>query len=270
VQELNIATRKQAWYAARGIAAEMLGPRELAAAEPLLRADLAGALRVPGDARVYPPKVAAQWLQGADIISGELVDLDGHSLRLADGRRLWAGLIVLCAGLASQRWLPPGWLLPKKGQLAITQSYPDQVRHQLVELGYLKKAHLADQDSVSFNVQPRPNGQLLIGSSRQPGRGDTALDPALLGQMLAVASAYLPSLPDMTLLRCWTGLRPASRDGLPLIGRHPAHARVWLATGHEGLGITSALATAELIAELSLARPPSALDARPYDPARLS
>ncbi|MCU7373872.1 FAD-dependent oxidoreductase [Paucibacter sp. O1-1] len=267
-QELALAGRKQAWYAARGIAAELIDGATLARLEPMLRPGLAGALRVPGDGRVYPPKVAAHWLQGCELISGEVIGLDGQSLSLADGRRLWGGLIVLTAGLASQRWLPPGWLLPKKGQLAITQRSTPRVAHQLVELGYIKKAHLADQDTVSFNVQPRPDGQLLIGSSRQIGRSDAALDRAMLEAMLALACDYLPELAALSLLRCWTGLRPASRDGQPLIGAHPEHPRVWLACGHEGLGITTSLATAELLAQLSLGQS-TLLNAAPFAPARL-
>lgn len=269
-QELDLAARKQRWYEAQGLAAELLDGAALAKLEPLLRPGLAGALRVPGDARVYPPKVAAQWLldSGAELIEGEVVALEGHGLRLADGRRLWGGLILLCAGLASQRWLPPGWLIAKKGQLAITQRSSASVRHQLVELGYIKKAHLTDQDTVSFNVQPRPGGQLLIGSSRQPGSSDASLDLAMLDQMLSLACDYLPALREMSLLRCWTGLRPASRDGQPLIGAHPQHPRVWLATGHEGLGITTSLATAELVAQLSLAQS-CGLDPAPFNPARL-
>ncbi|MCV2361504.1 FAD-binding oxidoreductase [Paucibacter sp. TC2R-5] len=268
-EELALAERKQGWLAARGLAAEMLGATDLARAEPMLRQGLAGAMRVPGDARVYPPKVAARWLAEAraELIEGQVLSFDGHGVVLADGRRFWGALTVLCAGLAAQAWLPPGWLIPKKGQLAITQRYPGMLNHQLVELGYIKKAHLSDQDTVSFNVQPRPGGQLLIGSSRQIGRSDRKLDPAILQDMLRQACSYLPGLRDLSLLRCWTGVRPASRDGQPLIGAHPELARVWLATGHEGLGITTSLATAELLVDLSLGATPL-LDAGPFSPSR--
>ncbi len=268
-EELALAERKQAWYSARGMVAKILSAAELAHAEPMLRKGLAGALHVPGDARVYPPKVAARWLAEAhaEVIEGQVLSFDGASVLLADGRRLWGALTVLCAGMASQAWLPPAWLSPKKGQLAITQRYPGMLKHQLVELGYIKKAHLTDQDTVSFNVQPRPGGQLLIGSSRQIGRNDRALDPVILQEMLRLACSYMPGLRDLSLLRCWTGVRPASRDGQALIGAHPQHGRVWLATGHEGLGITTSLATAELLVDLSLGAAPQ-LDAAPFSPSR--
>lgn len=257
-EELALAQRKQQWLQARGLRAELLDPQALARAEPLLRPGLAGALRVPDDARLYPPKVVAAWLQEAraEIIQGQVQSFGrAGEVILQDGRRLWGALTVLSAGLASQRWLPPGTLIAKKGQLAITQRYPGLIQHQLVELGYLKNAHLLDQDTVSFNVQPRPGGQVLIGSSRQIGKTDAVLDLPLLRQMLAHACDYLPQLAQMSLLRSWTGVRPASRDGQPLIGAHPSLSRVWLATGHEGLGLTTALATAELLAQQSLQQP---------------
>ena len=87
--------------------------------------------------------------------------------------------------------------------------------------------------------------------------------------MLRQALHYMPGLGELTLLRCWTGVRPASRDGQPLIGAHPSLRRCWLATGHEGLGITTALATAELLTQLSLGQTCS-LDPSPFRPERFS
>jgi len=48
-------------------------------------------------------------------------------------------------------------------------------------------------------------------------------------------------------IRVWTGFRPATPDKLPLIGPSPEDSNVYLATGHEGLGITTSLGTAKLI-----------------------
>jgi glycine/D-amino acid oxidase-like deaminating enzyme len=269
-EEMELAARKADWLRAHGLQASLIDAPALARAEPMLRPGLRGALHVPGDGRVYPPKVVASWLEAsrAALIRAEVTAIDeAGAVRLADGRRLWAAMVVLAAGLSSQRWLPSGVLLPKKGQLAITQRYPGLVQHQLIELAYLKNAHLSDVDSVSFNLQPRPEGQLLIGSSRQPGRDDRVLDHTLMGRMLQHACHYLPALASLQVLRCWTGLRPATADGCPLIGAHPERRGVWLATGHEGLGITTAPASAELLADLSLGGMPC-LDARPYAPAR--
>ena len=48
-------------------------------------------------------------------------------------------------------------------------------------------------------------------------------------------------------MRC-SGLSAATPDGLPIIGAHPHDPHLWLAVGHEGLGVTTAPATAQLIA----------------------
>lgn len=152
----------------------------------------------------------------------------------------------------------------RKGHLVITDRYPGFVRHQLVELGYLKSAHAVTADSVAFNVQPRPNGQLLIGSSRQFGAEGSAVEPAMLGRMLARAVAYLPGLGRLTALRAWTGFRAATPDKLPLIGPCPGVDGLYLATGHEGLGITTSLGTARLLADQILQRTP----AIPWEPYR--
>ena len=268
-EEWAIARRKADWLTSQGLTAELLDAATLRQTEPLLHHRLLGALRVPADGRVYPPKVVQHWLAEARamLIHGEVQDLRPGRLRLQDGRVLSAAMVVLCGGLASQRFLPAACLVPKKGQLAITQARESTLRHQLVELGYLKKAHLVDEDTVSFNVQPRPAGQWLIGSSRQIGREDREIDLPMLRRMLACAADYLPTLPQHSLLRCWSGIRPASRDGQPLIGAHPTLRSTWVACGHEGLGITTSLASAELLADLSLAQTP-ALDAHPYDPSR--
>jgi glycine/D-amino acid oxidase-like deaminating enzyme len=155
----------------------------------------------------------------------------------------------------------------RKGHLVITDRYPGFVRHQLVELGYLKSAHSTSSDSVAFNIQPRITGQMLIGSSRQFDAEDSNVDQPLLNRMLARAFQYLPGLEKLAAIRAWTGHRAATPDKLPIIGPSQESDRIWLATGHEGLGITTSLATGRLLADQLLGRP-SKIPVLPYSPAR--
>ena len=77
------------------------------------------------------------------------------------------------------------------------------------------------------------------------------------GRMLRRAQEYLPGLADLLVIRCWTGFRAATPDKLPLIGPAAGSAHMYLATGHEGLGITTSLATGKLVGTRSSAvRPP--------------
>lgn len=272
-EEMSEVGRKAAFYAERGVAADVLDERALYDAEPNLRAGLAGGLRVPGDSVVYPPPIAALMLEtvkqhGGDVRIGQgAVALGGGRVTLADGTDIECDVAVNAAGAHAAELTPGIQLVPRKGHLVITDRYPGFVRHQLVELGYLKSAHQSSGDSVAFNVQPRPTGQLLVGSSRQYGDATRAVDYALLGKMLARAVAYMPRLAELSATRVWTGLRAATPDMLPLIGPSPDDATVWLATGHEGLGITTALGTARLVADSLAGRTP-AIAPEPYLPAR--
>ena len=90
----------------------------------------------------------------------------------------------------------------------------------------------------------------------------------ILRRMLDRASAFMPSLTDLSVIRTWTGFRPTTPDKLPLIGPWPALAGCWIAAGHEGLGITTSVGTGRLIADLVVGRTPP-IDAVPFAPARV-
>ena len=143
------------------------------------------------------------------------------------------------------------------------------MRHQLIELGYLKSAHSVSSDSVAFNIQPRKTGQMLIGSSRQFDADGTEINQPILDRMLRRAVEYLPGIGKLTAIRAWTGHRAATPDKLPLIGPSLVSDRLWLATGHEGLGITTSLGTGRLLADLLLGRE-TAIPTAPYSPQRFA
>ncbi len=126
-----------------------------------------------------------------------------------------------------------------------------------MELGYLKSAHATTEDSVAFNLQPRSTGQLLIGSSRQFEAEESGVQQGILSRMLERAVWYVPGLGELSVLRLWTGFRAATPDKLPLIGGWPGDDTVYLATGHEGLGITTSLGTAKLLTDLLKGREPA-------------
>jgi len=274
-EEMDAAEKKHRWYTERSIPCELLTAAQLSRAEPHLAGGLAGALLIREDAVVYPPAVAlelacrAQQL-GAEIILGRAVRGFGDGrIELQDGARVIAHRVVLALGADSVHLAPELPIRKRKGHLVITDRYPGFVQHQLVELGYLKSAHSSTADSVAFNVQPRQTGQILIGSSRQFGAEYAATDQHILSAMLARAAQYLPGIRGLSAIRVWTGFRAATPDKLPLIGPDLHDPTAFLATGHEGLGITTSLATAELVAD-HLTHRASAIPATPYLPARFA
>src|SRR6185437_9642863 len=178
-----------------------------------------------------------------------------------------AGAIVMAAGVDAPGLMAELPIVPRKGHLVITDRYPGLCRAQLVEMGYLRSAHGLGGASVAFNLQPRATGQLLIGSSRELVGRDGAVNHAVLGEMVRRATWFVPALSRCDAIRVWTGFRPATPDGLPLIGRWHAVPGLWVAAGHEGLGITTAPATAALIAADIMGRA-APIDPAPYRPAR--
>lgn len=272
-EEMAEVLRKREYYQKRGVAAEVKDAGQLKEAEPNLRDGLAGGLLVPGDAVLYPP-CAARFLitraqqRGAKLrLGASLVQISDGSVRLNDGQEV-AGSIVVNAAGANATELTPGIDVKKrKGHLVITDRYPGFLRHQLVELGYLKSAHSVSRDSVAFNVQPRRTGQILIGSSRQYGAEHKEVDQVMLARMVRRAQEYMPSLGCMSAVRVWTGFRAATPDKLPLIGPCPGYKSVFLATGHEGLGITTSLGTARILADQVMGSKPEII-VEPYLPSR--
>jgi D-hydroxyproline dehydrogenase subunit beta len=274
-EEMAEAKRKEKFYSARGVPVEILDAHALAEAEPNLRPGLVGGLRVPGDSVIYPPSAAQFFVdrataKGAKLFLGAPVEkITDEGIRLRNGTFVSAGVVVNSAGSWSPQLTSGLDVKKRKGHLVITDRYPGFVRHQLVELGYLKSAHTLTAESVAFNIQPRKTGQLLIGSSRQFGADDSGVDGSILTRMLERAVEYLPGLRKLSSLRTWTGFRAATPDKLPLIGPHPERERLYLATGHEGLGITTSLATAKLLVAQIVNRE-TAIPAAPYLPARVA
>jgi D-hydroxyproline dehydrogenase subunit beta len=271
-EEMEEVHRKNALYTAAGIPTRVLNGSVLAEAEPWLCQPLPGALLVPSDSVLYAPAAAAFMVEGAQragasLLSERAVTAVGQGqLELDSQERLRSSRIVIANGTAAPDLCPGLSLKKRKGHLAITDRYPGKIRHQLVELGYLKSAHSLTTDSVAFNVQPRMTGQLLIGSSRQYDVDERSIDQPILSQMLERACQYLPALRAVSVIRAWTGFRAATPDKLPLIGP-TADPTMFLATGHEGLGITTSLATARLLSDYFAGRK-SQISLDPYLPSR--
>jgi glycine/D-amino acid oxidase-like deaminating enzyme len=272
-EEFAEAQRKHGFYRDHDVPSQLLSAQEVVELEPNLRPGLAGGLLVPEDAVVNPAATALHLAHdaqtnGATLLLGrKVLKMAASEAVLDDGTRLFAPRLVNATAAWAPSIDPALPIRKRKGHLVITESTLGFVRHQLVELGYLKSAHSIASDSVAFNVQPRGAGQLLIGSSRQYDNETLDVDQHILTAMLERAVAFVPALASFDLRRVRTGFRAATPDKLPLIGRSPGDDSVWLATGHEGLGITTSLGTAALLVAAFLGRE-QAIPIEPYLPAR--
>ncbi|VVN89918.1 glycine oxidase ThiO [Pseudomonas fluorescens] len=156
----------------------------------------------------------------------------------------WSGELLQSLGLE----LP---VEPVKGQMILYKCAP----------GFLSSIVLAKRRYAI----PRRDGHILIGSTLEhEGFDKTPTQPAL-ESLKASAIELIPALADAEVVGHWAGLRPASPEGIPYIGRVPGIEGLWLNCGHYRNGLVLAPASCQLLADLMLDREPI-IDPAPYAP----
>ncbi len=262
-EDMAEVEQKTATFSRARVEARVVDSRTLAEMEPNLRNDLPGALFVPGDIVLDAAEATRFVGRRAQSLGAELrirarvraVDSDG--VDLADGSRIRAERVVVATGWQAPDLLPSLPIRPRKGHIVLTVPRPGYVRHQLSEVGYVRGAEPQNAESITFSLQPRTSGRHLLGATRQYVGASTEVDPRVIERLLARAREFLPNFDEIPIERTWAGLRPAGPDAVPVIGPYPGRPNVLLAVAHEGIGITTALATGRLISELVEGRAPS-------------
>jgi glycine/D-amino acid oxidase-like deaminating enzyme len=99
---------------------------------------------------------------------------------------------------------------------------------------------------------------------------DPAATDAGRAHLEATAAGLYPALAATGATRTWTGLRPCTPDGHPIIGPDPDRPNLWYATGHCRNGVLLACVTGEIIAHLVSGNPIEQLemDLTPVRPSR--
>lgn len=110
---------------------------------------------------------------------------------------------------------------------------------------------------------PRRDGRILIGATVEDVGFDKSTTNAATRSLELWAKRVCPALADAPIERAWAGLRPASHDGLPYIGRAPRYSNLWVATGHYRAGLQLAAATAVVLAD-HVTGQPSPVDLHPF------
>jgi D-amino-acid dehydrogenase len=254
-----------------GGAIDELDGDALASLEPALDRDaIAAGLRAHVDRFVRPEELTrglAEHLRGDGVEVREGCELrslsrqdGGWTLETGSGGPVAVDAVVVAAGLPTVPLLRRlGVRVPLVGARGYSVTLAGRgtpPRHAL----YLAEAKLG--------LSPFAGGVRVAGVF-ELGARNTDVAAGTGARLLAAARPYLGGWqPDSDgPVEAWAGLRPATSDGLPLIGAVPGLENVYLATGHGMLGVTLAPATADLLAPLVLeGRAPPELAA--FDPAR--
>lgn len=241
-----------AWQTAAGLRAERADCDRLGRlSRRLLAPGVRGGIEFPDEATVGARAlVDALWksaeARGARFRFGETVE----SVRVAGDRcdgvltrggAIDAGIVVNAAG----SWSGP----PVK-----------PIRGQIVELASGGPAPSCPILQGDFYLVPRPGGRILLGSTQEDAGFEKKVTASAVRRLLDRALEIVPTLADAEVSGCWSGLRPAAPDGLPLLGETPVRGLL-MATGHFRNGVLLAPITARILAAIIQgAEPPVPLE----------
>jgi glycine oxidase len=257
--------RQAAWHRGHGLAVEELGPEEVREAEPNLNPAVLRALYFTGDHRVDNVRLtkalaASAVSRGVSILSGRpvgsLVVEHGRVAGVRAGSETFRAPVVLnamgaWAGLLGGDPSPPP-VEPVRGQMVAFDLSPPLLRHVV----YCGHGYLV----------PRGDGRLLAGSTMERAGFDKSVTADGLRAVLASALEIAPVLGDVRIAETWAGLRPATPDGLPVLGPGALPGLVH-AGGLYRNGILMGPLVGELAAEIVLGRSPR-MDVAAFSPAR--
>jgi glycine/D-amino acid oxidase-like deaminating enzyme len=120
-------------------------------------------------------------------------------------------------------------------------------------------------------IQQNRDGHVLLGGSREPALSEEPLGAdsgaGVVAEIAHRAVALVPALGELDVTGAWSGVRPTSPDGLPIIGWVPGVGGLFVAGGHGGAGVVLGGGSARLAAQLLTGEAPFT-DPAPYDPAR--
>lgn len=233
------------WQKKAGFAIELLDEAAVYKLEPLITARVKAAAYLPGDRSVTPRKLVDALREsclkrGVEVRTGVRVgEIGPHVVRAGD-LTLEAGNIIVASGVWSSEFRglnPPIPVYPRKGQI-LSLGMPSAVR---------AFSHMIRLGSAYF--VPRPSGELVVGATNEDAGFDTANTPAGLGRLLNEAQLISSHIGSYPILEMWSGLRPATPDGLPILGRSSIPG-VYYATGHYRNGVLLAPITAAIIRDL--------------------
>ena len=244
---LEVLKRRMNWQRAAGFDSELLAPDDIQKMEPHLTLPVAGGVYMPGEHQVTPRRLV-EALRGA-CKAGEIEIRNGSRVRRllrkadrvygvqTDSESISAETVVIASGARTSEiegLCPRLPVIPRKGQI-LSLSTPSPVFQRLIRWEH------------AYLVQ-RGGGELVVGATNEDAGFDRSLTPAGVGGLLNQVQQLSSCTQKLPIREMWTGLRPATPDGLPVLDR--AAEGLLVATGHYRNGILLAPITASIVSAL--------------------
>ncbi len=260
-QQLDAAAQDIEVLAQYGVPYQVLGAADIARYEPGLAqggAQLAGALRLPndqtGDCRLFTQRLAQLAVAaGVEFRYGQTIESlqhDGQRLTgvRIDGRVETADRYVVALGSYSPDMVRPlGLRLPVYPLKGFSLTLP------IVDAARAPTSTILDE---SYKIAiTRFDERIRVGGMAEVAGFDLSLNPKRRATLEMVVQDLFPGGGELERAEFWTGLRPATPDGTPVVGATP-YANLFLNTGHGTLGWTMACGSGRYLADLMQSRQP--------------
>jgi len=257
-EQLQSAAKDIAVLEEAGVPYQLLSREELAASEPALAAvshKLSGGLRLPndetGDCQLFTTRLSqmAEML-GVRFLYNRSIDSlmtqgDAVTGAVVNGEPIPADLVVVALGSWSTQLVKP--FLSGMSNLPV---YPLKGFSITVPLSDASRSPVSTVLDETYKVAiTRFDDRIRVGGMAQIVGYDSSLDRAKRRTLEHVVTDLFPGAGDVSQATFWTGLRPMTPDGTPIVG--PTQVRgLWLNTGHGTLGWTMACGSGKLLSDL--------------------
>ena len=249
------------------IECESVSPDQLAKREPALAAWVSrqiasgrtdsAAWWVPDEFQIRPPRLIQALAKACDqagvrlLHDHSVIDLrsgaDQAVVKLDDGTSLVADQVAVCSGawtgLVAEALQLEKAIIPIRGQILLLKT-PEPLLRGIVNMG-------------NRYLIARDDGHTLVGSCEEEAGFNTATDEGMLQTLHEFACDLIPEIRQAKRVSAWSGLRPMTFDGFPMIGRVPGQERIFVAAGHYRSGIHLAPATAVTMSDLMMGIDPA-------------
>ncbi|WP_158234627.1 NAD(P)/FAD-dependent oxidoreductase [Lentibacillus sediminis] len=261
-----------------GIDVKLISGEEARVREPALSKNIIGSTWWENDAEVNPLKVSFAFANAARRL-GAKVRLGAPVTRLLTennrvtgvevrGEMLYADAVVVAMGVWTPMLLKPLGvdvpIIPRLGQILVSERLPPFLHTGILSAAYIASKLNGDPDDetadpygVGLAIGQTHSGSLLIGGSRQfVGYNNTETNPEVTRKIGETAVRTFPQLANVRIIRAFTGLRPYTPDGMPILGPVDGMDGIYIAAGHEGDGVALAPISGELMAQAVLGEEP--------------
>lgn len=277
---LQIASSAKSWAGVRhemeewthhGVNARELNAQEVLAHEPLLRPGIQGGVLLLDDA-CFDPLLLVKAItdRGASLGVTDVAASVQRIERVPGGVTVHtsagpvkAAQVVVAAGVWSPKLLRPfGVKVPVQPARGDSVTLPYGPGVPKPGLGMM----MVDQKVA---LSPLSKGLRITGRFGLTSPADRSLNMKRAQTLIRKVGSVLELDPTTAPKEVWTGLRPATPDGLPLLGRLPGAPEVIASVGHGMLGSTTSIGSARAVA--AVVRGETApFDMTPVSPSRFS